>query len=322
MKFIFMILLSLSVWACVPLQKYNDLQTNYTKAVAAQTKYKSSTIDSENRIKELEATLSMTRSAADQLKQDTTDMSQKFKMLSVEYDKIGELNKALEEKYAGLQSKGTAETARMIRDLEGTKIELQRKEDRLNELEKELNARSLMLDKKEARIKELEEIIAQKDAAVLALKEKIANALLGYKNKGLTVEEKNGKIFVSMEAKLLFASGKIDVAPEGKVALVDLAKVLETQKDIEIIVEGHTDSDPLNGTNHPKDNWELSVLRATSVTKILIENSNMTPTMVMAAGRSDFYPINKLDKAKNRRIEIIITPDLNALFELISKKYQ
>lgn len=320
MKFTVIILVSLLALGCVPLQKYNDLQTSYTKSVAEQTKYKSSTIDSENMIKELETKLSMTQAAANQLKKDTTDMSQKYKMLSVEYDKIGELNKALEKKYAGLQSKGTAETARMIRDLEGTKIELQRKEDRLNELEKELNARSLMLDKKEARIKELEEIIAKKDAAVLALKEKIANALLGYKDKGLTVEEKNGKIYVSMEAKLLFASGKIDVAPNGKVALIDLAKVLETQKDIEIIVEGHTDSDPLNGTNHPKDNWELSVLRATSVTKILIENSNMDPTMVMAAGRSDFFPVNKLDKSKNRRIEIVITPDLNALFELISKK--
>ncbi|MFK8036742.1 MAG: OmpA family protein [Crocinitomicaceae bacterium] len=320
MKFIGAVLILLMAWSCVPLQKYNDLQTSYTKAVADQTKYKSSSIDSENMIKELETRLSLTKNAAAQLKKDTTEMSLNYKMLAVEYDKMGALNKALESKYAGLQSKGTAETAKMIRDLEGSRIELQRKEDRLNELEKELNARSLILDKKESRIKELEEIIAKKDAAVLALKEKIASALLGYKNKGLTVEERNGKIYVSMEAKLLFDSGKIDVASEGKVALIDLAKVLESQKDIEIIVEGHTDSDPLNGTVHPKDNWELSVLRATSVTKILIENSNMAPTMVMAAGRSDFYPINKSDKAKNRRIEIIITPDLNALFALISKR--
>ena len=306
--------------SCVPLQKYNDLQTNYDKVMADQSQYKSSSIDYKNRIKELETQLDMSKSAALQLKKDTLALSQAYKLLAVEYDKVGSLNKALEEKYAGLQSKGTAETAKMIRDLEGTRIELQRKEDRLNELEKELNARSLMLDEKESRIKELEEIIAQKDAAVLALKEKISQALLGYRDKGLTVEERNGKIYVSMEAKLLFASGKIDVADAGKVALIDLAKVLENQKDIEIIVEGHTDSDPLKGTNHPKDNWELSVLRATSVTKILIENSKMSPTMVMAAGRSEHFPISGSDKSKNRRIEIIITPDLNALFELISKK--
>ncbi len=308
------------LFSCVPLQKYNDLQSNYNTVVENQSQYKSTSIDYQNKIKELETQLSMSKSAVNQLKRDTVELSHKYKMLAVEYDKIGSLNKALEEKYAGLQSKGIAETAKMIRDLEGTRIELQRKEDRLNELEKELNKRALMLDKKESRIKELEEIIAQKDAAVLALKQKIAKALLGYRDKGLTVEEKNGKIYVSMEAKLLFASGKIDVGEEGKVALVDLAKVLETQKDIEIIVEGHTDSDPLKGAAHPKDNWELSVLRATSVTKILIENSKMSPKMVMAAGRSEHFPLSASNKAKNRRIEIIITPNLNALFELISNK--
>lgn len=306
--------------ACVPLQKYNDLQTNYNKVLANQAGYKSTSIDYENKIKELESQLALSRSSAEKMRKDTTRLSEEYKMLAVEYDKIGALNKALESKYAGLQSKGTAETAKMIRDLEGTRIELQRKEDRLNELEKELNERSLMLDKKENRIKELEEIIAQKDAAVLALKNKIAAALLGYTDKGLTVEERNGKIYVSMEAKLLFASGKIDVAPEGKVALIDLAKVLETQDDIEIIVEGHTDADPLKSASHPKDNWELSVLRATSVTKIMIENSKMSTTKIMAAGRSEYIPVNTADKAKNRRIEIIITPNLNALFDLIGTK--
>ena len=320
MKLFLAIGIGIILWGCVPLQKYNDLQTNYNKVISDQGNYKSSTIDFENKIKELETQLSMSRISAEQLREDTVSLSQQYKMLAVEYDKVGAINRALEDKYAGLQTKGSAETAKMIRDLEGTRIELQRKEDRLNELEKELNARSLILDKKESRIKELEEIIAQKDAAVLALKEKIAKALLGYKDKGLTVEEKNGKIYVSMEAKLLFPSGKIDVAPEGKTALIDLAKVLENQTDIEIIVEGHTDSDPLKTAAHPKDNWELSVLRATSVTKIMIENSDMSPTKILAAGRSEYIPVSKTDKAKNRRIEIIITPNLNALFELISSK--
>ncbi|MDX1349430.1 MAG: OmpA family protein [Putridiphycobacter sp.] len=320
MKLLFIIGVGSLVLGCVPLQKYNDLQENYQKVLKDQTDYKSTAIDYENKIKELDSQLSLAQSAAEKMRKDTLELSQAYKLLEVEYDKVGALNKALEEKYAGLQTKGTAETAKMIRDLEGTRIELQRKEDRLNELEKELNARSLLLDKKESRIKELEEIIAQKDAAVLALKEKIAKALLGYKDKGLTVEERNGRIYVSMEAKLLFASGKIDVGPEGKVALIDLAKVLENQSDIEIVVEGHTDADPLKTSTHPKDNWELSVLRATSVTKIMIENSDMSPTKVMAAGRSEYIPVSDTDKAKNRRIEIIITPNLNALFDLISNK--
>ncbi len=320
MKHIILAFSVLLVMACVPLQKYNDLQSNYDKMKLEQNNAQSSSIDFENKLKEIESQLAMQKKTVNNLKEDTLRLSQELKMIAVEYDKIGELNKALEQKFAGLQSKGSAETAKMIRDLEGTRIELQRKEDRLNELEKELNERSLMLDKKEARIKELEDIIAKKDAAVLALKEKIAKALLGYADKGLTVVEKNGKIYVSVEAKLLFDSGKIDVANEGKAALINLAKVLENQKDIEIIVEGHTDSDPLKGTAHPKDNWELSVLRATAVTKILLENSDMSPTMIMPAGRSSYMPVSNTEKAKNRRIEIIISPDLNELFTLIGTK--
>ena len=249
---------------------------------------------------------------------DSVNLGNEFRMLQVEYDKIGEINKILEDKYAGLQNKGSAESARLINDLEGTRIELQRKEDRLNELEKELNARSRVLDDKQKKIKELEDIIASKDEATRLLKEKIAKALMGFADKGLTVEERNGRIYVSMEANLLFASGKTNVSGEGGSALIDLAKVLETQSDIGILVEGHTDSDALKSANHPTDNWELSVLRATSVTKIMLDNSKMDPKMITAAGRSEYHPVDPNDKTKNRRIEIIITPDLNELFKLIS----
>jgi len=306
--------------ACVPLEKYNDLQANYAKSQEEHAKFKSSALDYENKMKELQTQLNLSKAALSQMKKDTTRLGDEYKVLQVEYDKLGEINKALESNFALLQTKGSAESAKMIRDLEGTRIELQRKEDRLNELEKELNERSRLLDVKEARIRELEDIIAKKDEAVQLLKAKIAKALLGFKDKGLTVEEKNGRIYVSMAAKLLFDSGKTEVGTEGRQALIDLAKVLETQSDIEIVVEGHTDSDPLNSANHPVDNWELSVLRATSVTKIMIENSMMSPKMITAAGRSEFFPIDPDDKSKNRRIEVIITPNLDELFELISSK--
>src|SRR5690606_26261440 len=147
------------------------------------------------------------------------------------------------------------------------------------------------------------------------LKQKVANALKGFENRGLTVNEKNGKIYVSLEAKLLFASGSTKVEEEGKKALVELAKVLENEKDLEIIVEGHTDIDKLVSSVHPKNNWELSVLRSTSVIEILLANSKMDPTQLMAGGRSEFIPVDPNDKAKNRRIEIIISPNLNELSE-------
>jgi chemotaxis protein MotB len=314
----FILTLGLIIGACVPLKKYQDLEANYKKSQEEQTSYKSSSIDYENRVNELETQLHLYNTNLTEMKKDTSNLGNEFRMLQVEYDKIGELNKVLENKYSSLQTNGSAENAKLINDLEGTRIELQRKEDRLNELEKELNARSRVLDEKEKKIKELQDVISAKDEATRLLKEKIANALRGFADKGLTVEERNGRIYVSMEANLLFASGKTDVSIEGKVALVDLAKVLQSQTDIGILVEGHTDSDALKSNNHPTDNWELSVIRATSVTKIMLENSKMDPTMITAAGRSEFHPLDPADKSKNRRIEIIITPDLNEIFELIS----
>jgi len=318
-KVLLILMIGLVISACVPLKKYQDLEANYKKCQDEQSNYKSSSIDYENRVKELETQLGLLQDNLTQIKLDTSKLGENYRNLQVEYDKIGEINQILENKYAKLQNNGSAESAKLINDLEGTRIELQRKEDRLNELEKELNARSRVLDEKEKKIKELEDIIAAKDEATRLLKEKIAKALLGFADKGLTVEERNGRIYVSMEANLLFASGKTNVSSEGKVALIDLAKVLESQTDIGILVEGHTDSDALISTKHPTDNWELSVLRATSVTKIMLENSKMDPKMITAAGRSQFHPVDPNDKSKNRRIEIIITPDLNELFELISK---
>ena len=130
--------------------------------------------------------------------------------------------------------------------------------------------------------------------------------------------EKDGKVYISMDAKLLFASGSTKVDSEGIKALKELAKVLEDQKDLEILVEGHTDTDKMRSNSHPVDNWELSVLRATSVVKIMLENSKMDPTTVSASGRSQFIPIDAENKAKNRRIEVVLIPELDELFEIIN----
>jgi len=150
------------------------------------------------------------------------------------------------------------------------------------------------------------------------LKKKVTDALIGFENQGLKVEQKNGKIYVSMEAKLLFKSGSIVVEAEGKSALLQIGKALESESDLEIVVEGHTDTDKLSSAAIPRNNWELSVLRATSVVEILLANSKMNPTRIVAAGRSEFQPVDPADKAKNRRIEIIISPDLDELFDIIS----
>ena len=210
-------------------------------------------------------------------------------------------------------------------DLEKRKSDLLTLEDQLRDFEIDLNNKkvqlevlSLELQKREKRVNELEQIIANKDAIVRALKEKVANALLGFRDKGLSVEEKDGKVYISMDAKLLFASGSTKVDSEGVKALKELAKVLEDQQDLEILVEGHTDTDKMKSNSHPVDNWELSVLRATSVVKIMLGNSKMDPTTVSASGRSQFIPIDTENKAKNRRIEVVLIPKLDELFEIIN----
>ncbi|OIQ37765.1 MAG: hypothetical protein BM555_00065 [Crocinitomix sp. MedPE-SWsnd] len=318
MKHLFYISALLIFTSCVPLKKYQDLEANYKKCQEEDAGFKTKALDAENKLAELKSHTDVLEKEAVKLRAENESTKSEFNKLSAEYDRVSQTNEALEKKYAKVLSNGSVETAKLINDLEKTRVELQKKEDRLNALEKELNQREKVLVEKEARIAELETIIKEQELAVEQLRAKIAEALIGFKDKGITVEERDGKIYISMEAKLLFASGKTNVNPDGKSALIDLSKVLETQKDVDIIVEGHTDSDAMNSSSHPQDNWELSVLRATSVVKIMLANSEMDPMQITAAGRSEYHPVDPNDKAKNRRIEIIIAPDLSKLFELIS----
>lgn len=304
--------------SCVPIKKYKDLEANYNTCQEEQALFKTRAIDFENQVKELNVQVDLLRKNFNQLQADTARIGNDYRQTLVSLAQTKQLNNVLEKKYTDLISSGSAQNASLVKDLENTRLKLQQKEDRLNEIEKELVGREKILALKEKRIDELESMLANKDEAAKILKNKIASALRGFADKGITVEEKDGKIYVSMEAQLLFPSGKTSVNQEGQRAIIDLANVLQGQEGINILVEGHTDTDLLKSAAHPTDNWELSVLRATAVVKIMLANSEMSPRMVSASGRSEFYPVDPANKAKNRRIEIIITPDLSELFELIS----
>jgi len=149
----------------------------------------------------------------------------------------------------------------------------------------------------------------------------LVNALSGYADKGLSVEMKNGKVYVMLEERLLFATGSIVVDAKGVDALKDLSKVLEKNPDINILIEGHTDNVPMKGTGDMKDNWDLSVMRATSVVKIITGNSKVSPTRLTAAGRGEFIPLDKSNtvegRKKNRRIEVILTPKLDEILKVL-----
>lgn len=313
--------------ACVPARKYEELETKQKACAEELEALKSKVTGLETQNTELQGMIPGLQEDVARLKGDTTLLGKSLRMKEQQYDKINQLNDELIAKLEKLQKGSAQENQKLMSDLNATKLMLQQKEDELTQLENELNAKKVTLDKlseelkmREQRVNELEDLIAKKDEAVKALKDKVANALLGFKDKGLSVEQKNGKVYVSMEAKLLFPSGSTKIDSEGKKALIELAKVLQDQSDLEVLVEGHTDTDALKSSSHPKNNWELSVLRATAVVEIMLENSTMDKTKITAAGRSEFLPVDPNDKAKNRRIEIILIPNLDELFEIISNE--
>ena len=305
--------------ACVPAKKYNELVEKEKKCSEELEQYKSSALNYEGKAKDLQTRVDILQKETSGLKSDTSELGNKYRLLQTAYDKSSAQLESMERAFDKLRISGARETATMQSELEAKNLELQRKEDALMALESELNAKQLLLADREQRVNELEEAIRRKDEATQLLKTKVANALKGFESQGLSVVYKNGKIYVSMEAKLLFASGSTIVEANGKKALIELAKVLENEKELEIIVEGHTDTDKLASGSHPKNNWELSVLRSTSVIDILTANSKMNPSQLMAAGRSEYHPVDPENKAKNRRIEIIISPNLSELYDIISK---
>ena len=310
---------------CVPARKFEEVAEKQEICAKELKTLKTLKTELETENVELTSNNDQLFEANKRLKKDSTLLGKSLRMKEKQYDKIDLLNQRIQEQLEILQKGQTLEKQRLLADLEKRKLELLKMEDELRSLELDLNAKkidlenmSIELQKREKRVNELEEIIANKDAIVKALKDKVAKALLGFKDKGLTVEQKDGKVYVSMDAKLLFASGSTKVDSEGVKALKELAKVLEDQNELEILVEGHTDTDKMNSSTHPADNWELSVLRATSVVKIMLKHSKMDPVNISAAGRSEFIPVDVDNKAKNRRIEVVLIPKLDELFDIIN----
>lgn len=318
LKYLSIVSLVLTFTACVPAKKYQELLEKEKQCSEELEKYKNSALTNEGKAKDLQTKFDIASKEASALKKDTSDLGNKYRLLETEYDKQSVQLEAMEKAFEKLRLAGAKETATLQAELEAKSLELQRKEEALIQLENELKVKQALLAEREQRVNELEEMIRRKDEAAQQLKTRVANALKGFENQGLSVVYKNGKIYVSMEAKLLFASGSTVVEPQGKNALIELAKVLENEKELEIIVEGHTDTDKLNSASSPKNNWELSVLRSTSVIEIMLNSSKMNPSQIMAAGRSEFHPVDPANKAKNRRIEVIISPNLSELYDIIS----
>ncbi|OUW35409.1 MAG: hypothetical protein CBD39_00730 [Flavobacteriaceae bacterium TMED179] len=192
-----------------------------------------------------------------------------------------------------------------------------------NSLLKEIAIKESKLQTRSERVNMLEKMIEDQKKSLNQLKESLSNALLNYEGRGLTVEKRNGKIYISMENKLLFKSGKWDIESKGKSAILQLSKVLELNPNISILIEGHTDNIPYTSRGDLKSNWDLSTKRATAVVQILLENDQILPQNLTAAGRGEFLPIapnsSVEGRASNRRIEVILSPSLEEITRLLEK---
>ena len=308
--------LSLLLVACVPARKYEEINDRIELMEAENERIKAEDMELKARNAELEQKIKDQEKDYNAMVRDTVILSNSLRHMQKQYDKINELNEQLLDKYDEVMRAGSENQLRT--ELEILKLSLQSKEDSLVRMEGEMMAKKQELEKFDQKIQELQAALAARDAAMSDLKARVAEALKAYEGKGLTVEQKNGKIYVGLEAKLLFASGSTEVDKNGKAALKTLALAIEDEKDLQIVVEGHTDTDKVVGNKAAyKDNWDLSVLRATAVVRILMSSANIEPTILSASGRSQYLPVDPSDKGKNRRIEVILAPDLSELYQLV-----
>jgi chemotaxis protein MotB len=250
----------------------------------------------------------------------------KYKALLAERDSLSNHNTSLEAQLSSLRA-DTMNLHHQLADLQNNYNALNANYNKLNDnyssSSTKVSQLSSDLQKREQRLKEVEDALKKRDAATNALKDKLQQALLGFQNSGLTVDIRNGKVYVSLADKLLFPSGSIVIDERGKQALNQLAVVLNKEPDINIAVEGHTDTKKVINLGQIKDNWDLSVLRATSVSRYLTETQNVDPHRLTATGKGQFQPVDPGTTpdalAKNRRIEIVLSPKLDELYNLIKQ---
>jgi len=330
MRYLFFIFSASFIFSCVPPKQYEELQINYKDLKSELVKQKKTNQNLILENTELLSELEKLKLEVFSLVNDTTDISKKLKLKTKSFDDLNETYQLLLNKSNKLLAENAEENRKLLEKLEVLKAELQLKEDsltlenqRLIDLKTQLLLSKQEIELRESRVNELEDIINRKDSLMLALKNKVKNALLGFEGKGLSIEERNGKVYVSLDNSLLFASGSWEIDSKGKDAIEKLGEVLADHHDIDVLIEGHTDDVPYNGTSSIKNNWDLSVIRATAIVNILMENKNIAPERLTAAGRGEHNPVAANDipenKAKNRRIEIILTPDLGELVDLLNE---
>lgn len=311
LQFAAIILLSATSFSCVSSKKFKALDQLYQ---SESRNWQQQAAQMNTRITELSASEARLSEAAETLRKELDAIRFEQEILTRNRDILLREKSSLESQLAATQSGSSAEIEALMTELQQARNDLNVREDRIKNAER-------LLEERNARLIELQDALRMQEEAVVRLRQTVANALTGFTNNGLTVFEKNGKVYVSLEEQLLFKSGQWQVDPRGQQALRDLGTVLAQNPEINVLVEGHTDNVPMRSSNQVRDNWDLSVMRATAVAKVLLENRSIDPVRITAAGRSEYLPLDPSDntaaRQKNRRTEIILTPRLDELLRLI-----
>ncbi|MDA8896074.1 OmpA family protein [Bacteroidia bacterium] len=309
----------LLVTSCVSKKEYAALEADKAKIEALLAKKSKACDDEETtligRITELEGEIA----------------SQDIRIVDLN-DSIRILRNTIAEEDAYIKALGNEldeQNTLLAKQLTSKNQTLQNKELQLNEAlakvvkeREELSVLRAELNSQNSRIKALELELSSKDSAANALKQLIQNALAGFSELDISVEERNGRVYLSLSNQLLFPSGSVAVNSKGKEALLKITSALVKQEDISYMVEGHTDNQPMN-SKVMKDNWDLSVLRATSIVRLLTEDGGLNAKQVVASGRGETMPIASNEsvdgRAKNRRTEIILTPKIEKIMEILNQ---
>lgn len=321
--------------ACVPAKEFQALQDKNAKCEEEREKLSVENEALSTKNSELDSKTRILQAKVEALTNDSINRAIAFNRISEELTTVKLRYAELQNLQDGVITGSKDETKKLLFQIQKTQEELQEKEDALKELERRLYQRKIGLDKvqanldsmkreldaRNARLIELERMLNAKDSIMIALRKKVADALFGFEGKGLTVSIQNGKVYVSLEEKLMFKSGSYEIDSKGAAAIKQLIPVLEQNPDINIMVEGHTDDVPYRGTGGLQDNWDLSVKRATTIVRLLLSGSRIDPVRVTAAGRSHYLPIDRAKtpdaRQKNRRTEIILTPKMDQILQLL-----
>jgi len=293
--------------SCVSLKKFTDLEANYLSENQENEVLRQDHRDLQLINAELNDNVLRLSKRASSLEADTITLGKDFRKKVRAYTDLSSSYEMLIKSNSTTMAKQAKENRELM--------------ERLGQMDVDLQERERAIQSRERDMLELEGLLKEKDENLSRLKSSVASALLGFKGEGLTVEQRDGKLYVSLENSLLFASGSWTVNEKGKNAINELAKVLVKQPDIQIMVEGHTDDVPYKGIGLIKDNWDLSVMRATAIVRILTNNKGLKAHSITAAGKGPYSPLvennSSENRAINRRTEIILSPNMDELMDLL-----